>query len=53
MNPRPINYNMMEMSRTIKWTSQSISQVLVIYLFVQFSKPIVVKSEEESESEED
>lgn len=38
--------------RMVRSTTQSISQVILIYLFVQFSKPDVVKKEE-GESDED
>ena len=54
MEPAPFNYSMMVVARMVRDTSQSISQIIVIYLFVQFSKPAVVKTEEgESDSEEE
>ncbi len=54
MNPAPQNYNIMVVARIVCDTSQSISQVVVIYLFVQFSKPTVAKKEEgDSDSDED
>ena len=46
MNPAPENYKIMIVSRIVLFTTQSISQVVVIYLFVSFSKPVVVKKEE-------
>ncbi len=54
MKPSPFNSNMSEIAKMVRETSQSISQVIVIYLFVQFSKPTVLKEEEgDSDSEED
>ena len=46
MNPAPENYKIMIVSRIVLFTTQSISQVVVIYLFVYFYKPAVVKKEE-------
>jgi hypothetical protein len=46
MNPADENYKIMIISRIVLFTTQSISQVVVIYLFVSFSKPVVVKKEE-------
>ena len=35
------------------WISQSISQAIVVYLFVQFSRPVVFKKAGEGESDSD
>ena len=39
--------------RMVRSTTQSISQVILIYLFVQFSKPDVMKTEEGDSDEEE
>jgi hypothetical protein len=39
--------------RMVRSTTQSISQVILIYLFVQFSKPDVVKTDEEDSDEDE
>ena len=39
MNPVPKDDAILNISRIVLFASQSISQAIVIYLFVQFSKP--------------
>ena len=49
MNPAPINKNILNISRICLFGSQSISQAIVIYLFVQFSKPVSLTKDVESD----
>ena len=42
-NPSPYNSNILNVSRIFLFTSQSVSQVIVIYLFIQFSKPVLLQ----------
>jgi hypothetical protein len=42
-NPSPMNSDILNVSRIFLFTSQSVSQVIVIYLFIQFSKPVLLQ----------
>lgn len=52
LNPNPKNKDYLNITRTLAWTSQSISQTIMIYLFVQFSQPPKAEGED-SDSEEE
>lgn len=53
-HPSPQNSDYLNISRIAMFTSQSISQAIVIYLFVEFSKPVSLQKErEDSDSDFD
>ena len=55
MNANSRNSDILNISRICLFASQSLSQAIVIYLFIKFSKPVSFskKNKDESESDED
>ena len=52
-HPSPQNSDYLNVSRIAMFTSQSISQAIVIYLFIQFSKPVSISQQDEQASDSD
>jgi hypothetical protein len=53
IHPSPKNNKWINATRIILYFSNSVSQAIVIYLFVQFATPVTLKKEEDTDYEEE